>query len=197
MQALMLLRSSKLLRRYMFPGASSWLCWSLMNIILEKREELYAEQKINSCKPEEMKPCNCVTFAYLINLAVSMLAISLLCQVRAARNYASLYVNNVQMFVEVTIKGQFENKSAWILQKFLIAKEGETWSQKNGRKQATAQNKATKKGFLHQWYMHHGICIIGMILFKLFWNKDKGRTCMHRIYLFFSCMKSREMKLSW
>lgn len=78
-----------------------------------KREELYAEQKSNSCKPEEMKPCsNCVTFAYLINLTVSMLAVSLLCQVRAARNYASLYVNNVQMFFEVTIKGQFEKKSA-------------------------------------------------------------------------------------
>lgn len=53
-----------------------------------------------------------------------MLAVSLLCQVRAARNYASLYVNNVQMFFEVTIKGQFEKKSAWILQSFWLQKKG-------------------------------------------------------------------------
>lgn len=43
-----------------------------------------------------------------------MLTVSLLCQVRAARNYVNLCVNNLQMFFEVVIKGQFENKSAWM-----------------------------------------------------------------------------------
>lgn len=59
-----------------------------------------------------MKPSNLVNFAYLINLAVSMFTVRLLCQVRAARSYASLCVNNLQMFFEVAVKGQFENKSA-------------------------------------------------------------------------------------
>lgn len=83
-----------------------------MNIIIEKERNYRLSKNINSCKSEEIKPSNSVNFPYLINLAVSMFTVRLLCQVRAARNYASLCANNLQMFFEVAVKGQFENKSA-------------------------------------------------------------------------------------
>lgn len=63
-----------------------------------KRETLQAEQKINSGKGEEIKPSNGVTFAYFINLTVSMPTVSFLCQVSAARSYVSLCINNLYHF---------------------------------------------------------------------------------------------------
>lgn len=81
-----------------------------------------------------------------------MLTVSLLCQVRAARNYVSLCVNNLQMFFEVVIKGQFENKCLNVTQFLGCKRKGNKITKKmETNKQATVQNKATEKvGFLHK-----------------------------------------------
>lgn len=65
---------------------------------------------------------------------------------------------------------------------YRLLKERKHSHKKGGNKQATAQNKATEKeGFLHKWYMIH----VSYIWSNFFWNKDKRRPHMHRIYLFF------------
>lgn len=63
-----------------------------------KKETFRLSKKVNSCKGEEIKPSNGVTFAYFINLAVSMPTVNFLCQVSAAKSYVNLCINNLYHF---------------------------------------------------------------------------------------------------
>lgn len=64
----------------------------------DQKWDIIGWAKNNSCKGEEIRPSNDVTFAYFINLVVSVPTVSFFCQVIAARIYVDLCINDLYHF---------------------------------------------------------------------------------------------------